>query len=186
MFYVLLETLSEDQKDFISHIYSVYKKQMYNIAFDITGNHEDSEEIVNTVMIKVIEDIEYFEEKSEREIISLLVVYTKNRAIDLLRKRQVQLKHLKKDESGDEEQNTDIQDCDYNLEDIVITNETVEIVRKCLRMLSEKDREIIKMRLILGYPSKRIATILNITPNAVDLRYRDAKARLKKLLKGKI
>ena len=159
---------------------------MYNIAFDITGNHEDSEEIVNAVMIKVIEDIEYFEEKSEREIISLLVVYTRNLAIDFLRKRQSQLKHLKKDESGDEEKNTDIQDCDYNLEDIVITNETVEIVRKCLRMLSEKDREIIKMRLILGYPSKRIATILNITPNAVDLRYRDAKARLKKLLKGKI
>lgn len=137
-------------------------------------------------MVKVIEDIEYFEEKSEKEIISLLVVYTKNLAIDFLRKKQIRLKYLKKEEIAQEEQNADIQDCDYNLEDIIITNETIEIVRKCLRLLPEKDREIIKMRLYLGYPSKRIAAILNITPNAVDLRYRDAKAHLKKLLKGKI
>lgn len=141
---------------------------------------------MNAVMVKVIEDIEYFEEKSPREIISLLVVYTKNLSIDVLRRKNVRSKYTEKDSYPEDEVNVEIPDIEYDLEDVVISNENIELVRKCLRMLSEKDREIIKMRLILGYPSKRIAKILNITPNAVDLRYRDAKARLRKLLKGRL
>lgn len=186
LFTELLATLNDEKQDFVSELYNKHKRQIYNTAFYITENHEDSEEIVNAVMIKVIEDVDYFEEKSEREIISLLVVYTKHISIDILRKRNVRLKHLEIEEASEKEQNTDIPDFEYDLEDVVMTNENIQIVRKCLRMLPAKDREIIKMRLVLGYPSKRVAEILNITPNAVDLRFRDAKARLKKLLKGKI
>ena len=109
---------------------------------------------MNAVMVKVIEDIEYFEEKSPREIISLLVVYTKNLSIDVLRRKNVRSKYTEKDSYPEDEVNVEIPDIEYDLEDVVISNENIELVRKCLRMLSEKDREIIKMRLILGYPSK--------------------------------
>jgi len=85
----------------------------------------------------------------------------------------------------DDEISNDIIDRSMDVENIVITNEIIEIVKKALLELSQTDQEIIKLRLIQEHNSKEAAYILNISINAVDLRYKKARERLLRLIESK-
>lgn len=63
-----------------------------------------------------------------------------------------------------------------------VRHETREIVRRTLDELGDSDREIILLRGIEQNASKTVATLLGLTPAAVDKRYSRALQRLRERL----
>lgn len=61
-------------------------------------------------------------------------------------------------------------------------DETADRVRAAVRQLRPIDREVIVLHYLEGHAPADVAKLLNVTPNAVDVRLHRARARLKQLL----
>ncbi len=186
---VLLNTLDDDHQNIVLNLYNKYSKLIHNIAFDYMRNSHDADDIVNSVMVKVIKHANVFEGRTEDELISLIVTYSRTTANDSYRKKKriIEQEYQTSVVNDDgEDISDDIIDRNMDVENIVITNETIRIVKKALLKLSETDQEIIKLRLIQGHSSKETADVLNISVNAVDLRYKKARERLLRLIGDKL
>lgn len=186
MLALMVHMLNEGHQDYIQSLYNNYKALIYSAAMERLNNHSDAEDVVQNVMIKIINHISSFEGHSNNEIKSLISVYARNAANDYYRMKKRRRCHEAPIEiisnEDSEEIAGDIHDVEINIEDIAVNNEMVETVRRLLLKLSQQDQDIIFLRLIQEQPSKTIADMLNITVNAVDLRYKKAKERLLRLL----
>ena len=80
----------------------------------------------------------------------------------------------------------EIEDSTINVDEIIITKETIELTRKYLKMLPIEQRDTIKLVYQLGYSNVEAAQILHITANAVGLRLYKAKKKLIELSGGKL
>ena len=67
-----------------------YKKMVYYFSYDLTGNHEDAEDLSQEVFIKVFQSIHSF--RSEGKLSSWLYRITLNTFISLQRRRNYQVR----------------------------------------------------------------------------------------------
>lgn len=181
----MLALLDEEQQNFMTTLYEDYKHLIFTIAMKHLNDRRDAEDVLQTVMIKIINHIYSFERRLDDELKSLISTYAGNVAKDYYRKNKRRNENeasLGTTGEDDDEISNDISNTSFNLEDLVITNEMIEIVKKALLKLNQKDQEIITLRLIQEQPSQTVADMLDITVNAVDLRYKKAKERLLKLI----
>ncbi len=188
LFTVLLNLSDDDHQNFILDLYNQYNKLIHSIALNYIHNNQDADDILNSVMVKVIKHIHVFEGCSEKELISLIVTYSRSTANDYYRKNKRIIEKESKIgiiNDDDDKISNDIIDRSMDVENIVITNEIIETVKKALLELSQTDQEIIKLRLLQEHNSKEIAYILNISVNAADLRYKNARGRLLRLIESK-
>ena len=63
-----------------------------------------------------------------------------------------------------------------------LQKETQNKIREALEKLPERERKIIEMTYWLNYPPRKIAEILNLTPNHVSVLLKRAKNNLKNFL----
>jgi RNA polymerase sigma factor (sigma-70 family) len=140
-------------------------------------------------MISIIENIEKFRSASRNGIASQIVIYSRNAAINCYNKnkrrskRFTSITHL--NEEGEKE-DYNLPDLAADLDELIISRETVEIVQKYLQMLSTEQQDAIKLVYALGYSNVEAAKILHISPNAVGMRLFNAKKRLIDLAGGEL
>lgn len=85
-----------------------------------------------------------------------------------------------KDEDGDEKEYTVADTVD--LDEILLRDERIDEVAKCIDMLPETDRQIIILKYDLELQSKEIAKIMKMSVTAVDNRVSRAKRKIKVML----
>ncbi len=76
LFTVLLSVLDNNHQDYILDLYNQYNILIHSIALNYIHSNQDADDILNSVMIKVIKHIHVFEGRSEKEVISLIVTYS--------------------------------------------------------------------------------------------------------------
>ena len=178
---------NEEQRSFAEKLYLDHRQLMISIAYNILGNHDEAEDVLMTMMVKFTDNVEYFMQCQPEGLTALIVVCTRNAAIDEYRKKQARERKEMRlgtfDDEG-EEISDDVKDPDdcLSVETLVLSNEGTDIVRKAMKRLKQADKEILVMRTINHIPSKVVAELLGISVNAVDLRLKKARARLKKVL----
>ena len=178
---------NEEQRSFAEKLYLDHRQLMISIAYRILENHDEAEDVLMTMMVKFTDNIEYFMQCQPEGLTALVVVCTRNAAIDEYRKKQARERHEMRlgtfDDEG-EEISDDVKDPDdyLSVETLVLSNEGTDIVGKALKRLKQADKEILVMRILNHIPSKVAAELLGISVNAVDLRLKKARARLKKIL----
>ncbi len=189
LFLGLLATVAPDGRDRALDIFEHYNKLIYKIAYDILKCPQDAEDVLEEVMLSVIKNIEKFLCANRNETAAQLVIYSRNAAINVYnknkRRRKAEMSLTYYDED-DEAKETDLEDVDASLDEIVISNETVAVVKKYLQMLPESQRDAIKLVYDFGYTNVEAAKILHITPNAVAMRLFSAKKRLLELAGGEL
>lgn len=167
-----------DSKENLSkfhRIYEKYKNLMYIVAYDISKNSHDAEDIVENSLIKVIgmlntidsEDIDKSRGKN------LMITITKNTAIDFLRKRE----HIPMPCEYIEDQQAE-----KNIEDLYIEMENYQEVISCIDELADKYKDVLRLKILYQLNSKEIGKILNISEYNVNVRFMRAKAILAKKL----
>lgn len=178
---------NEEQRSFAEKLYLDHRQLMISIAYNILGNHDEAEDILMTMMVKFTDNVEYFMQCQPEGLTALIVVCTRNAAIDEYRKKQARERKEMRlgtfDDEG-EEISDDVKDPDdcLSVETLVLSNEGTDIVRKAMKRLKQVDKEILVMRTLNHIPSKVVAELLGISVNAVDLRLKKARVRLKKIL----
>ena len=189
LFYSFLAVLDAEDRSFAEQLFEKYHKYIYEIVYNILNNHQDSEDTVDEVMINIMKNIDRFNNASGNDIVAQIVIYSRHAAINLYNKNKRRNKvegyyTYVNDENEFEE--IEYEDTSETVEERIITQETVEIVRKYLTQLTPEHRDIIKLVFVLGYTNVQAARVLHITPNAVGLRLFKAKKKLLELAGGEL
>ncbi len=148
-------------------LYNQYNKLVYNIAFSIVKNRQDTEDIVQIVFTKIY-SIDKSKLPSKNEA-SWLYSTTKNETINFLKKKN---------------NNINLEDI-YEIEDN--NNEIARIIdkdsyNKLISGISDKEKEIISLKVLADLSFEEIAKILKTPTGTVKWRYYKAVHTLKILL----
>ena len=140
----------------IEELYSKYKKVVYGVAFTISKNKEDSEDIMQMTFAKI-----YEMENSKlprTNYASWLYSTTKNETINFLRKKKNDIPIDKIYEISDDnnELNKVIDNVDFN---------------KLISKLNDKEKEIISLKIISNFSFEEISKLLKEPVGTVKWRY---------------
>ncbi len=151
-------------------LYKLYSKAMFNLAYRITNNREDAEDILQEVFAECFSRLNTF--RFESTLGAWLRSITVNRSINHIKRKRLTLVFPEEipDSPEDEDDATD-----YD----------IGSVYRGIEALPDGYRIILSLYLIEGYDHSEISRILGISESTSKSQYSRAKAKLRKLLKNK-
>ena len=151
-------------------LYNQYSKAMYNLAYRILNNREDTEDILQDVFVECFRNIDSF--RFESTFGAWLKKITINKCINQIKKKKI-----------------DLTLCDtlpsvtYEEEDEVLYD--TEKIFKTIETLPDGYRIILTLYLLEGYDHSEISQILGISESTSKSQYSRAKEKLRNLLSKK-
>lgn len=136
------------------------KNKLFRLAMRITLNREEAEDIVQETLIKVWNARDKWQQMDSIEAYSLTVA------------RNLSLDHQKKMDNQNaslEDEKTERPDTTSNPSERMIQQDKLDIVRRIIDTLPEKQRSCLQLRDIEGKPYKDIAAIMGITEDQVKV-----------------
>ena len=132
------------------------------IAFKITGDKMHSEDVLNTVLLKVWQNIEKLI-KLEK-VIEYINTIAYNAAFDVMRKKQALSLY------------------DDNVPASENDHEARIDIKTALNILNEQSRQIVLYHIHAGYSFREIAELMNLTKKVVYTKYIAATKKMKEIL----
>jgi RNA polymerase sigma-70 factor (ECF subfamily) len=184
IFEILLAIESEEERTLVERIYLEYYGIMLQICRQILKHPHDSEDAAMNAMKRIAENSQKFLEKDRNEIVSLVVIYTRNAALTYYnqRKRRYTLSTTIESSESSETEQMDIPDESQDIQRIVINCETIHMIEDALEQLTDEQKDAILLKYYYGYRYSEIAQVLCVEENVVRARIFRAKKRLKELL----
>ncbi|MHB1150902.1 MAG: RNA polymerase sigma factor [Eubacteriales bacterium] len=111
----------------------------------------------------------------------MIVIYSRSTALDIYRQKKRRSNneiHTVEREDGDEQS---IIDVDTNIEKLILSNETAQIISEALLKLDSEFKDVILLKYAHGYKSSKIAELYNISEDNVNTRLNRAKKQLIKI-----
>ena len=172
---------NDSDRSFAAVLYEQHRDKVYKTVNKILKDEKDAEDATADTLIKIIDNIKDYYNKSEDELISIIIIIAKNTAIDKYRrnKKIAFVPIIENDKEDDETEYENYADDPCNL---IIEKDTYEKLYKEIVELDYEYRQIIILKLLHDYSDKEVAETLNITENNVRIRYYRAKKQLKKYL----
>jgi RNA polymerase sigma-70 factor (ECF subfamily) len=165
--------------------YKSYKNLLYKIAYDYTKEYDKAEDLLNEAFVHIIRHMDTIAGLDSRERATYFVTTMRNVCIDYMRK-----KNREKDYSSyadvyceetlnkAEEQEPET----LNPENTYLKKEFYEKLGGYMLQLSQRDRDILIMKLKMDLSEKEIAKQMGIKEQNIHSYYRRAKDRLKKIM----
>lgn len=182
----MMPVFDDEKDDFIRRLVEEHGDRVYAAAYSTLKrysreNRSDAEDITQEVFIKILRNYGKFFELGREEIAALLVIYTRNTAIDFLRVKKK--RHLGMpvytDDDG-EETEIPIADDSPLPEDLVIRQETIARCAACIDELPEKQRSVILLKYRYGFKDRQIAEILGTSETVVSSRLNRARESIRR------
>lgn len=150
-----------------------YSEQMYWQIRKIVITHEDADDVLQQVFIKVFKGFKNF--KGDSKLSTWLYRICYNESMTHLKKKSRQL------QLSDGEM---LQRLTENLEaDVYFTGDKIQIeLQKALAQLPDRQREVFNMRYFDDLKFQEIAEILNLTEGAVKSSYHHAANKVKEFI----
>ena len=146
------------------------KNKLFRLALRITLNREEAEDVVQDTLIKIWNSRDRWQQLDSIEAYSLTIV--RNLSLDRIKKMENQNDSL-------EEEKTERPDVSSNPSERMIQKEKLDIVKRMIDELPEKQRCCMQLRDIEGKPYKDIAHILGITEEQVKVNIFRARQTIK-------
>lgn len=146
------------------------KDKLFRLALRITLNREEAEDIVQDTLIKVWNSRDKWQQLESIEAYSLTIA--RNLSLDRIKKMENQNGSL-------EDEKTEKPDDTSNPSERMIQKDKLDIVKRMIDELPEKQRSCIQLRDIEGKAYKDIALILGITEEQVKINIFRARQTIK-------
>lgn len=157
------------------------KTKAYNTALRYLRNEEDALDILQESLIKVFRHLDQFKGDCKFDTwVYRIVINTCN---DFLRKNKPYQQVDSIYQIGDEGESThEIPDSGPSPLQLLLSNETTELVLDCVAQLSPEHKEVIVLRDIQGFSYEEIGGILNCSIGTVKSRINRARMNLRELI----
>jgi len=137
------------------------KNELYRLALRITLNPAEAEDVVQETLIKVWNRRESWAEIDSLEAFCLTIC--RNLALDKMKRMDNQAQAL------DDTHDPPASDRSANPEERAVQRDRIELVRKLIAQLPEKQRSCMQLRDIEGKSYKDIAQVLSISEEQVKV-----------------
>jgi RNA polymerase sigma-70 factor, ECF subfamily len=165
-----------------------YEKQMFNIAFRMTGSYEDTCEIVQEAFLSAYRSIRKYrgEAKFSTWMYGITINQTKSRLKEM-RNRTLHEELTIDDPPGEESRSPgkQIASGEIGVAEQVEQKEINEKVQECINALDDEHREVLVLRDIQGFSYEEMAEMLKLPDGTVKSRLFRARLLLKDSL-GKV
>jgi RNA polymerase sigma-70 factor (ECF subfamily) len=155
----LVERLKKGDPEAFDMLYDIYAGRLYAFSMKYLKSPEDSEELVQSVFMKVWEN----RKRLERDLSfkSFLFTIAYNEICRLFRRKSYLRKYI-------EESMHTVSSSDNSVEESAGFHSLLEEVEKIVTDLPERQRKAFIMCKIDGKPSKEVAADLGLSPGTVD------------------
>ena len=151
------------------------KNELFRLALRITLNREEAEDVVQETMIKVWNRRDDWDNIESIEAFCLTIC--RNLAVDKMRHHDNQNQAL--DTVGDTSALTIDQSYFANPEEQAVQRDRIQLVRRLIGSLPEKQRTVMQLRDVEGKSYKDIAAILSISEEQVKVNIFRARQTIK-------
>lgn len=172
MLYLLMLEDTHDQNLF-EEIYHANRKLMLKIAGTIVPT-DWAEDAVHNAFLRIAKHVEKFSSISCNERRCLCVTIVRNISLDMLRDS-----HQDSSICFDEESEMVYEE---SAMDEILRVERLSDIERCIRALEPALRDVVDLRLVLGFDTVETAALLGITPEVVRIRLHRGRNRLKESL----
>ena len=178
-FYTAIKGLAKGNKDMLHAIYDAYGRLIYTIVYDILKNREDAEDVTSEFFIKLIRVAGTYQKKTSHR--AWLIRIARNMAIDLLRKRGHEyLLHETEDAPQDQLEEGGTVETTSTVEEHVVL---AEDMRQAIQTLSDREREVLDLKLVGDLKFREIAKTLGQPLGTVTWLYNQGIKKLRRCLR---
>ena len=156
----LVDTQSD--KDKVEYIYLKYYGIMSYVAGKYVTDKDCVADIVHDSMVKIIYNIEKINIEDEVRTKAFCTTVVKHKAIDFLRKKE--LNNISLDDNFDDLKASE------DVFDIVVNDESCNIIINAIDSLSDIYQTVCKLKYINGLKEREIAEMLDLPLKTVSLR----------------
>lgn len=164
-----IRQMNEGDKDGLREVYEEYISYIYGIVFQMIGNKENAEDITSEFFIKLWEKSASYKPGSGHR--GWMATIARNMTIDFIRK------HKREELTDTFEETADGYSRTSDVENRVIHQ---SLIKDALETLSEKEREVVHMKVMGDMTLKEIAAVLKVPMGTVAWRYREAVNKLRR------
>jgi RNA polymerase sigma-70 factor (ECF subfamily) len=169
----LLEQFAQGQPAAFDRIVAIHQERITRLAYRLLGWQAEAEDIVQEVFLAAWKQRKHFRAQSSLE--TWLTTITINRCRTHRRRRWLHWRWLGR-QIGVRPRATESADAP------AARDEISEQVRRAVQDLSPADREVIVLYYLEQMSVAQMASLLNASPNAIDVRLHRARQRLKEKL----
>ena len=155
-----LAEIAEGKMEALSVIYRIFAKQIFSITYQITKSCEDSEDLLQEVMIAISKNAEKYEQGTNPK--AWIMTIARNLAISGIRARKdnVPLDTL------EDKMNLQAEESENHMQHLIITD--------ALSSLPPEDQLIVKLKIYIGLSHGEIAEVMDISKSASEKRFERA------------
>ncbi len=175
----LMSITKDEHKHILWHIYDNYRFDMLKMALSVIHDYSHAEDVVQTTFERIINKMHLIDRIPCDRLKSYVLLMVKSVAINLSIKEDKY--KLEADVNCEEYENSN-----SNVEDIVIINEQVSVIRKCLNNMDDKYTHPMILRYYYGFSDSETAELLSINSASTvrSLCYRGKKMMIKAMRNG--
>ena len=153
-------------------IWIEYSRLMLYIARGFFSDEQTAQDAVSEAIIRIIENIDRFDEIPSPLAKGLVIIITKNICRDKMKKAELPTTEF-----------TEEADSAPTPEALVISEETVAGIMACMARLPEQYADILRLKIVYRLDDSRIAKVLGIKSQNARTRLSRARAALMKLMR---
>ncbi|NIP99265.1 MAG: sigma-70 family RNA polymerase sigma factor [Nitrospinaceae bacterium] len=181
---ILVRDLKAGHVEAFDKIFELYQRKIYALAFNMTRNQMDAQDITQEVLLTIYRKIDTFQGKSAFSSwvyrITLNATYMKLRS-----KKKDQFVQLDEGYPAFNHagfQNEKLSDWSKSTDSLLFSNETRAMIQKAVDQLPEKEKVVFILRDVEGLSTEKVGDILDLTVPAVKSRLHRARLFLRKKL----
>lgn len=171
----IVDQLKNGDRQAQFQFYKLYSKAMYNIAYRITNNELDAEDVLQEAFVSAFKNMHSY--RGTASIGAWLKRIVINNSITTIKKRKADLVPIE-----EHEHYVDI--IDAGDDETLYLN--VDKIRNAIQLLPDGYRVVFSLYLMEGYDHKEIASILNISESTSKSQYNRSKKKLQRILKEEV
>ena len=172
---------SEEDKAFMLNLYKNYYALVRKTVYNITRDKHQAEDLANDTFIKLIDKISSIRTLESCSLAAYVVYTSRSVAINFIKRRDVQQKHLYFGEDADLAEKIPSL-TDNIIEERIVHQEEINELKDAILKLPEKQKELLYFKYILELHGREIANILNIAPDSVRQYLTRARREAKEIM----
>ena len=163
----IIQRIHDGDNDAFRELVEHHKQNIYYLAYDLTGNHHDAQDLAQDVFVQMFRSLNSY--RGEGKLSSWLYRITVNISINKNRKKALSAMQLKDDFSRETNDNASFDGgrVQQNPEKSTDGQLAQAHIQHALQNLSERERAVFVLRHYKDLPLKDIATTLQIAEGTV-------------------
>jgi RNA polymerase sigma-70 factor, ECF subfamily len=163
---------NESDRNRVEDIFLNYGSTMLYVAQSILKDKYRAEDAVSQAFIKIVDHLQKISFENCNKTEGLIVIIVRNICYDMLRSEKFEKIVPMEDFEA-------VPEAEENIPlDVAVSKEGFDFVTACLSDLSDKYKDVLRLKLIYDYSDEEISKILNISQENVRVRFHRARKAL--------